>query len=350
LANHLNDQSAEERNQLAQACIQDFQTALTSPDDLELSQTNDSEYHHEFRNGAIMPSSNDHLRDQQLQLLNLQPHEIEHALSAAKSLLKDVEDAFRSIDRNDAEELADVAVTLARLFLLSLQSVQYQLEGMVVNGNNNERRPSPQIEILEETSHPTTTNRTTTKASQRKRKELQRIRILWPPLGPQVASACQWGKEVAFQKPLLTAALGLTLWPAALGTVVVGGSIVVADSVLQNIYNHFEHSQGPLVKQIECGAAQAWQTARLSLVTGKLVTKQSVRVLQHQVDRQGGWPQVGHNVAGMALDRACHPIETAGMAWNAAAWGAGVVSDTFQQLIQQHQDEEEESAAQRLHQ
>ena len=42
------------------------------------------------------------------------------ALVDATSLLRDVEAAFRSIDQSEADEIADVALTLARLFLMSL--------------------------------------------------------------------------------------------------------------------------------------------------------------------------------------------------------------------------------------
>ena len=50
-------------------------------------------------------------------------NDILQALSGASTLLRDVESAFRDICKDDAEEIADVGLTLARLFLMSLQSI-----------------------------------------------------------------------------------------------------------------------------------------------------------------------------------------------------------------------------------
>ena len=131
-------------------------------------------------------------------------------------------------------------------------------------------------------------------------------------------------------------ALGLTLWPAAILTTCVGGSLVFCDHVIQDVYEHFQ--DGPLVSNLEQGASQLWQTAKLSFVLSSVVGKQTWRVVQRQVKRRGGVEPILHSVTEAALERATHPIETVGMAWNGLAWGVSTVTDTVQQILQQREE------------
>jgi hypothetical protein len=146
---------------------------------------------------------------------------------------------------------------------------------------------------------------------------------LWPPIGPAVNSACQWGKEEAAKKPLLAVALGLTLWPVAITATILTAPLVLADDFLQKTYASI--SDKPLVENLERGAAELYAAGRLCLLCGGLATRQTLRVASRQIERRGGAVQVAQDLGGMALDRAMHPVETFGMAWNGISLGLGAI-------------------------
>ena len=350
LAEQLDAQTEEQRRALAQACLMDAQNSL------ELySNSNNSEN-----------SSSSHPKDLQALATETSETEMMKVLQLASELLKDVAASLSAIEQDEADELADVGLTVAQLFVASLQQIhstitpQQILEAAAVtsaSGENANRsrsvellEESPNIERLddeEETeddqdqssaehtnrSTPTTTT-TIPNNSQQKRKE-NRVRVLWPPLGPAVQDALKWGKDQAGQQPLLAAALGLTLWPAAVVTTIVGTPLVLVDGFIQDLYSNFHDA--PLLVGVEQSAAQLFQTGKLSFICSKLVAKQTLRVVKRQVDRHGGPQQIAHNVGEMALDRILHPIETIGMAWNGVCFGIGAVQD----LVHQLQDDSE---------
>ncbi len=110
----------------------------------------------------------------------------------------------------------------------------------------------------------------------------------------------------------------------------------MVDGFLQDAYNHFH--EGPLIQNVEQVAASVCQAARLSLVTGKLVGKQTLRVVKKQIDRNGGVGSVLENVGHMTLDRVTHPVETIGMMWNGVNWGIDRAKDTLDQIVSVYQD------------
>jgi hypothetical protein len=155
-------------------------------------------------------------------------------------------------------------------------------------------------------------------------------------LGPQVNEIVHWGQEEATKQPILAAALGLALWPAALGTTIVGGSIVLADHVIQDVYQRYQ--EGPFLSTVEQGAAQILQAGRLGIVLTTILTKQTWRVVQRQVKRRGGVEQIVDDLKNIAVDKVTHPIETVGTAWNGLVWGVSAVTDTVQQVLQQREE------------
>ena len=409
LAKELEDKNADDRKALAQACLQDVSSS--SP----------------------MPAT------------ALTEDEVVDALDGAHGLLRDVEETLRSIERQEADEIADVALTVARIFLISIKNayttVTHHNNSNNSSSNNNnhmiEAAPNPEhttVPVTQEraldfnvtqfldngvssaggqptnhgTSAPVTQERgldfnvtqfldkgvssaaasqptnDSTRAifdmtnnpsellhmatdangvlqmannanhilqgaagngilpitpnaqdigtyiaiGQQMNMEVNgtdRIRVLWPPLGPAVMSACNWGKDEAAKKPLLAVALGLTLWPAAVMTACVGTPVVLADTAIQSVYNAL--SGGPVVQTVERGAAQAYHAGRLTVLCGGLVARQSLRIAKRQVKRQGGVGKVAQNVAGMALDRVLHPVQTAQMTWQGIQAGAGAIKD-----------------------
>jgi hypothetical protein len=306
LANELDQQSDEERRALANACLEDAS-------DLLLQDESSS-----CRPGPVIEHS-------ATPMDKLTQDEMMLALVDATSLLRDVEAAFRSIDQSEADEIADVALTLARLFLMSLQDLYSTLtpQDLVNLGKSQQesRGLSGGIELLDENDQAIVDTNNTPET--RKNPRTNRVRVLWPPIGPAVNSACQWGKEEAAKKPLLAVALGLTLWPVAITATILTAPLVLADDFLQKTYASI--SDKPLVENLERGAAELYAAGRLCLLCGGLATRQTLRVASRQIERRGGAVQVAQDLGGMALDRAMHPVETFGMAWNGISLGVGAI-------------------------
>lgn len=338
LATRLEEHSPEQQRALAQALVQDYQ------DTLALQQNNDADVGdlgYESSSTMTVPVVNPSSPPSEEAFLN--------ALQGASTVLRDVEAAFREITQTDAEDIADAALTLARLFLVSLQNVLQTLTPDDLLTMEQPRNTGSQVVIEEicdedaqessnvdkETSHNESESSGTSTASSRK-KYVRRVRVLWPRLGPAVAQALDWGKDAASERPLLMVALGLTLWPAAIVTTVACGSIVLADHVVQDIYQHFQ--DGPFISNLEQAAAECLQAGKLGFVISTVVGKQTLRVVQRQVKRHGGLEQIVHSVKDVAVERITHPVETIGMAWNGLAWGFAAVSNTFQNIQQQREE------------
>jgi len=311
LASQLDQQSEEERRALAQAVQHDLLLHEQHHGTLiQEKPTTDDNTTSTFQQNRELSTMSTMSEDDMLQ-----------ALSGAQALLVDVAEALRSIDRQESDEIADVALTVARLFIASLQSIHATITpGDIVVGPPTE---SDRVEFLGESS-----NNDSSSSTIKNRKHLKnhdRIRCLWPPLGPSVASTCQWGKEEAAKRPILAVALGLALWPAAIVTALMGTPVVLVDGALQNAYANF--SDGSLGEQLERGAAEVYHAGRLSFICGKLVLKQTSRVMSRQIKRHGGVGKIAHNAVDLAVNRACHPVKTVEMVWNSIAWSAGVVKD-----------------------
>jgi len=256
------------------------------------------------------------------------------AVNMAETILLDVEEALRSVGNDEAEEIADVGLTVARMFVWMLQSIQGSVTPAQLAGTDGQVINSSQVEILDgENIDQTSTDsgagkpaaRTIPSSGAQQPSNQQRMRVLWPPLGPAVASAGKWGTDAATKSPVLSAALGLALWPAAIMAAFIGAPFLAADWALQKGYD--ASKDGPVVEAAEKGAANLYQVGKLYYLCGKLVLRQGWRVGMRQVDRRGGVGAVAMDIGSMAVDRALHPLETATMAWHGLSWGAGVLRD-----------------------
>ena len=353
LANQMDQQSHEERRALAQACIQDAQASLLLMDNdanddsagASLTTTDSPTADALYRQQS---SSTEELAN------NLSEDQVMGAIQAAAILLRDVEVTLRAIDRDEAEEIADVALTVARIFIASLQSVHATLtpdhliqqpDGNAAGGgSSNARRSGPRIDLLDSdddedgtttpSSHRPNLPQTSSTGSTRNN---DRLRVLWPPLGPAVSTSLDWGKEAATQKPLLAVALGLTLWPWAVVTALVATPLVLVDGFVQQAYGNFQ--DGPIILGVELTAAQIYQTGRLSFLCSKLFVRQTLRVASRQVNRHGGVGQIASHIGAFALDRMSHPVETASMVWDGVTWGVDMVVGAWQHLNDHEQDE-----------
>ena len=271
-----------------------------------------------------------------------------HAIVGASTLLRDVEASFREIGNEEAEEIADAALIMARLFLLSLQNISSNLSKQIDADSSNIETSNTSSTWIEELNdeHENDNNNNNNNNNQQprtksRRNNHRRMRVLWPPLGPTVDSAMDWTKTEASKRPVLSVALGLSLWPVAISTALLGTSIYCIDGALQNTYNHFQHSSWIAIA--EESAAQAYQTGRLMVATTKLVTKQSLKVASKQIERQGGIQPILQDLTGMVVDRVTHPIDTAGKVWDGLHWSWGVLNDAKDEFWRLKKQESAES-------
>ena len=311
----------ESRKQWARALLDDAHSQLILEEN-EHSELSTDELVH------ITP--NEHMSAAKA-ISEISEHDLMNAMTAARSILLDVEDALRNISQDDAEELADVGLAVSKMFLWGLQNIHRELTpAMVTSGfseTNDSAKYAMEIEVLDEygdnADNAESKDKAESKASKRDRR--QRLRILWPPIGPAIGSIGSWGKDAAVKNPILSIVLAMTLWPAAFIGAFIGGPILAADWCLQSSYNSLKDQ--PILETAEKGAANLYQVGNFYFLVSKLMLKQSIRVGKRQIKRRGGLEQIARDVGDWTIDRALHPIESAGMLWNSAKWSAGVVGD-----------------------
>lgn len=330
LAGELESKSEEERRMLAEAIRDDLRLFEESGQQLQ-QQLQQQQQEQDPDQSFDTIGKIEHRQDEEV---------VFEALSEASALLRDVEAAFREIGDDEAEEIADAALIMARLFLLSLQNLQWNLSKQLTSDFDKEKASTVWIEELEEDNNNPVDEQPTSNNKPRYRKSNPyRMRVLWPPLGPKVDGAMAWTKEEATRRPFLAVALGLTLWPVAISTALLGTSLSFIDGALQENYERFQ--DGPWISFVEEGAAQAYQTGRLAVATGKLVGRQSLRVASRQIERRGGLQSIAQELGGMAMDRITHPIDTIGKIWGGFHRGFGFVRDTTQDFLRMRRESQE---------
>ena len=82
-----------------------------------------------------------------------------------------------------------------------------------------------------------------------------------------------------------------------------------------------------------------YHSSRLLLVAAKFTGRQTLRIVSRQVDRHGGVGKIAQNSICFVVDRALHPIETTGVAWDGLTWGFGLVSDSIQLVLEQRREQ-----------
>jgi hypothetical protein len=341
VASEIGKQSEEERRRFARACLEDARNELALLESVEaLSPASSSESSEDANNDGL-PVDHRRAPSAAEKMSSITEEEMAEAVTSAQSILLDVEDVLRSVGDDEAEEIAEVGIAVARMFIWSLQSIQHSVSPQLLAGTEEDRRMAEQrvkggddkglqIELLDDDEEsvdgvknndlgdaqalpppPAPTSRD------------RRMRVLWPPLGPAVASVASWGADRASNKPILSVALGLALWPAAIVAAFIGAPLVAVDHAVQSTYDANKDSS--VIEAAERGAANLYQVGKLYYLCSKLVIKQSIRVGGRQIHRRGGLGAVACDVGGFAIDRALHPIETASWAWNGVKWGAGTL-------------------------
>ncbi|OEU21025.1 hypothetical protein FRACYDRAFT_234654 [Fragilariopsis cylindrus CCMP1102] len=243
------------------------------------------------------------------------------SIEERKQLADVIQNALREIGNDEAEEIADAALIVARLFLLSLQSIHDNISMSLTNSSNSSTGDNADDEGNNNIMNSNNNG------------------LLWPPLGPHVDKAMSWTKEETTKRPLLAAALGLTLWPVTISTALIGSSVCLVDGAVQDVYEKFRNT--PLIDAVEQSAAQAYQASRLTLATSKLVGKQTLRVLGRQINRRGGIGPIVEDIGSIALDRITHPIDTIGQVWDGCIWSLDVIKDTTENFLSMRHQEHE---------
>jgi len=368
VADEIGGHSDEERREFARACLNDAHaelellegvvatsTAITSTAEVGSNDGREEEDWGSADGDASPQSANPpSCASAAEKMTALTEDDMCAAVSTAQTILLDVEEVLRSVGQDEAEEIAEVGIAVARMFVWSLQSVQQSVTPQILAGTDEERKMASrkrqrnsraasslsestnndclEIEILDDSDidedndddasmDRADTARPTTASSGPDR----RVRVLWPPLGPAVASAGKWGADAASKNPVLSVALAMALWPAALVAAFVGAPLVAVDHAIQKSYDANKDSS--IVEAAERGAANLYQVGKLYYLCTKLVVKQSIRVGGRQIERRGGLGAVVGDVGSFTVDRALHPIETATWAWDSVKWGAGTVLD-----------------------
>ena len=299
----------EERREWCRAVIQDSHLALRLEQQQQEQEATRTQSGLEHKSEMVPSTSTVPLK-----MMRLQEEELIKAIDLASSLLLDVEESLLQITKQDAEELASVGLLVARLFVGGLEQSLHQL-----NWNNPREGQTLDVEYIhdkdagddEEASPP------------------PRMRCLWPPIGPHVASAASWSAENAIQNPIVSIALAFALWPAALVGALLGGPLLMTDWVLQSTYEKAVAQEEPWVTVAEVGLANGYNVVKFHLLVGKLALKQGIRVGQRQVERRGGVGNVVKDVGGWTVERVTRPVETAGMVWGGMVWGANAVKNGF---------------------
>jgi hypothetical protein len=316
-----------EKRQLARACLQDFQQQ-NNHDSLRLFSTNTT----------TIPTSSSKEDDESdwihnentANITGPEEDEMIQAMGVAAELLRDVEAALRAISQEEADEIAQVGLIVAHLFVASLQHMHSQIHTTQLPKSNNTRyQESPNMELVEEEEE---TTREHSSSTPKNWKQTNRIRCLWPPIGPEVAKALRWSKdELDKQHWLLTVALGITLWPVAVMGTLVGTPAIITDHCIQTLYQHFQN--GPILTAAEMAAAQLYQTSRLCWITGKAMARPTLRVATRQLQRHG--PDIQEWI----IHRITHPVQTIGETASGIACMSGQVIHAVQGFLAQREEE-----------
>jgi hypothetical protein len=315
VAEQLESQSDDDLRAIAEACRDDVHAHCLALQDESQQQEKENTVH----KSLLPPSPND------------LPDDFAPVLRGVAVLLRDVQATLSAVERSEAEEVADVALIAARLFVTSMQSWYHSnetreaLQSTKTNGMVIQELPfdeddcSESLQPSDEEQDRYNSSKPRSSAAQKQQRFLfQRFRVLWPPLGPQVQQACAWGQQAATEQPVLAVALGLILWPTAVVAACIVPPALLADHVLQNVYE--SGKDGPLVTTLEGGAANVAQSARLAFVSSRFVVRQGLRIANRQADRHGGWPGLAQACLGWTVDRVLHPVATLQMVGDGLQW------------------------------
>ena len=281
-------------------------------------------------------------------------------------LLHDMEQALRSVDEEDANDLADAAITVGHLLVAALQQVHSQFVPPPVATSDprysttqrsyRTRRleESPNITRLDDDDNETTDDTDTHNSSTVKPSSSsstgtmvppyqpykpKRARCLWPPLQPVAQNIFQYTQtEVLPKQPIyITAPILLTCWPLLVTSTIIGSGMVVTDNVLQHVYDQIQDH--PIIVTSEVTMASFLQTIKLGYLTTKAVAKPTLRVVKKQIQRHA--PHVQESV----VYHIQHPLETIHATMTTALWCGQQVVQYVGQALHEWQQQQASSTS-----
>lgn len=196
------------------------------------------------------------------------------ALTDAESILTQVEASLRLIGRNEMEDLPEVGLAVAKIFLLALKPL---CEGDEPNGK--------------------VTN------------ESQRLRLLWPPLAHTVAEAGRVWSRAAREHPFVAATAAMTLWPAAATAVFFGAPLLALDWALQSSYDAV--MPRPLLADAERAGHDLVRIGHLSWICAAVLVERTAKDAEQEIERRGGVGRLATDLGGAVVERVTRPVETA---------------------------------------
>lgn len=239
---------------------------------------------------------------------NITEDDMVENLNTASTVLLDVEGALNSISDDEAEELAEVSITVAQIFLVMFKSLVGSINPQDLVGDDNDDGDVDFEELDGEGKALSSSEERRCARSRQMMMKKNRIRLIWPALGPKVMAAGRWTKNDALVKrPILTIAVGMAAMPSLVLGAFFAMPILTADYALQRGY---EACDGEVLDKAEVGFANVAEVGKLYWLTGKIVAKQGLRVGRRQLDRRGGVGGVVKSVASSVVSCAADPVGT----------------------------------------
>lgn len=230
-------------------------------------------------------------------------------------LLNDIEFSLRAVEQEEAEEIADLAVSVALVFVQSLKHAHSQLTPSdLLLPPSSEYNASRRIERLDDDEEAEAFDVENPPPPSPLSRAVPRVRCLWPPLAPKASEFLQWTKEELFHRQhwAVSTLATLALWPVALTAAMWSVPALTVDHLLQQTYENFDES--PVIVGAEVGAAQLQRTAILSYKMAVALAKPSLRVARRQVQKHGP------GLLAAAQEKARHPVSTLQEAANGTVW------------------------------
>lgn len=362
VAAQLENQTDAERRALATACLEDFSdphSASSSVIFVPSEKRDDELDHFGSKEGRHPPHPHEAVAVSSPDTMTVDA--LHSAIGGAAVLLRDVESALRSLQADEAEELADAALGVAHFFIATLQHLHFQLLTAEQKASAPQQQgrsassfyqESPNITILsdddDDDGNVSKTKKSGSDSSQQQKQgpfkhsfsQPQRVRCLWPPVGPAVGKVLHWSQEeLKRQHWLLTAALGMTLWPVLAVAAVFGSGALLVDHGLQTLYQRLEGRS--LITAAEVAAAQLYQTSRLAWLTTRTVARPTLKVARRQLQRHA--PAVRE----WCVYRLQHPVELVRETICGVGWCTeqliGLISHQLHEWQQQQEQQRNES-------
>ena len=263
------------------------------------------------------PQDNDDQKHESI-VEQISDEEVMSAMISAETVLLDVEDALRSISLEEAQDVAELSLVVAQMFIGTLRTAI-----SVLADNNHDSFGENENVVIEELYLDDEGNDTTVSNSNEYHKQsaqhekkpihddsIPRMRALWPPLSSFVANAGEASLSSALGRPILASVLVMILWPTIICAALFVSPLLIIDSALQHGYNWCLDQENPILVNIERGAAGAYKVGQLYFVCGKILVKQGIRVGKRQIERRGGFQNVLNDIGRQTVHSITHPSET----------------------------------------